>query len=592
MTAADVVTPTAVQRPTDAQRPTERLRQAQPLARAASQALDPVDMGASRHTRHSFARSFLRVAAAQRWTVSRETWDIDARGRGEAVYRVDADGHVLRFVAFSTILSEEQRTDRVVAEAWDVTGALVEGPWDEGRRAALRAQVPRQEEGRADAATLVWTRANRSQRFFDYVVDRLAEGLQPDPDAMGDAAYVLRSTAFYSNGKFGLADFDGLAAGHPLRLPYRAQMLTAWLLRELSYDLVEHCAAAKSCRAVQLAGDWRCFLGLGNATGLGMVPYVINHPQVLDAWCAVRELPLAYALHRPTLPQDVRTARVRDLLDRAREYYRERDTLVTAPYLSGSRLAGQLDEVAELLAEYIASGSVSGEPTDRAWHALHTSAEAIGLEARGVLDAVLVEVYDELDSDIEALLHCDQALHVAPAQTCGALRTAALDRYGWVRRFDFADPEQQAYFWFSSENNEEPRRGRRGIDPGEHVEHPIDIARSVSALLDDLEAVQDDDQLVADFLLAHPWHRGAVARIQSLAGLPYAEVRANLLGRDFLPLHVQRFQLALYGMDNYSPQSTDWLRVTLFCGAPRASDIAAGTDHDWIFARKPRKDAR
>ncbi|MBP0460246.1 hypothetical protein JFN87_22530 [Streptomyces bomunensis] len=548
-------------------------------------------MGASRHTRHSFARSFLRAAAAQRWTVTRESWDVDGQGRGEAVYRIDAGGHELRFVAFSTVLADGQRTDRVVAEAWDITAALVEGVWDEARRSELRAQVPRQESGRADAATLVWTRANRSSRFFDYVVDRLARGMQPDPAALGDAAYLVRSTAFYSNGKFGLADFGRLRPGHPLRLPYRSQMLTAWLLRELSHDLVEHCAAAKSPHAVALEGDWRCFLGLGNATGLGMVPYVINHPQVLDAWCAARELPLAYALHQPTSPRDARTARVRLLLGRAAEYYRERDTLATAPYLPGPELAAQLDKVAEVLDGYAATGLVLGKRTDRAWQDLHTAAEEIGLEARGVVDAVLVEVYDDLDADVEALLRCDQNTQVAPARTCGELRTELNGRYDWVSRHDCGEPGRQAHFWFSSQDNEEPRRGRRGVDPGEEVEHPVDIARAVAELLDDLEHAEPR-QLVAEFLLAHPWHRGTTARVQSLAGLPYTEVRANLLADDFLPLHLQRFQLALYGMDNYSPQSTDWLRVTLFSGAPRARDVAAGTDHDWFFVRKPRRDAQ
>ncbi len=196
---------------------------------------------------------------------------------------------------------------------------------------ALRVQVPRQEEGRADDGTLIWTRANRSARFFDYVVDRLSEGNQPDITTMGDAAYILRSTAFYSNGKFGLADFDRLDADHPLCLPYRAHMLTAWLLRELSYDLVEHCARARNPLSVRLSGDWRRYLGLGNATGLGMVPYVINHPHVLDAWCATRELPLAHALAQATTPADRRIHTAADLLERATHYFRERADLATAP---------------------------------------------------------------------------------------------------------------------------------------------------------------------------------------------------------------------------------------------------------------------
>ncbi len=121
----------------------------------------------------------------------------------------------------------------------------------------------------------------------------------------------------------------------------------------------------------------------------------------------------------------------------------------------------------------------------------------------------------------------------------------------WVRRFDFDDPDELAHFWFSSENNEEPRRGRRGIDPGENVEHPIDIARSVASLDRDLAAAHGEAS-VAAFLVEHPWHRGIVARVQTLADVPYSEAHDNLLAEKFLPLNLQRFQLAMYGMDNYS----------------------------------------
>ncbi|QSE90615.1 hypothetical protein JWS13_19295 [Rhodococcus pseudokoreensis] len=571
-------------------RPTELLRRTQTSARSPEQVLDPADMGAARYTRHSFARSFLRTAAAENWRVERERWDVDADGRGEVVYRVGIGGREVRFVVFSTTLAESDRTDRVIAKAWDVTAALIEGPLTESRSSALRVQVPRQEEGRADDGTLIWTRANRSARFFDYVADRLSAGSQPDIATMGDAAYILRSTAFYSNGKFGLADFDRLGADHPLRLPYRAHMLTAWLLREFSYDLVEHCARARNPRAARLSGDWRRYLGLGNATGLGMVPYVVNHPQVLDAWCATRELPLAHALAQTTAPGDPCVHLARDLLDRATLYFAERAEMPTAPFVTCGELSSQLDVLRGVLSEYIGSGTIDGRPTDHAWQALHDRAASIGAEARGVMDSVIVEVHPELDTEVEELLYCDQRQVVRPAQTCAQLRAVLRDRYAWVQRFDFDDPDEQTHFWFSSENNEEPRRGRRGVDPGEHVEHPIDVARSVAALERDLESARDD-AAVAAFLVEHPRHRGTVARVQTLTDVPYAEARDNLLARNFLPLNLQRFQLAMYGMDNYMPQSTDWLRVTLYSGAPRAEDVAAGVDDDWIFTRKPRKDA-
>ena len=89
---------------------------------------------------------------------------------------------------------------------------------------------------------------------------------------------------------------------------------------------------------------------------------------------------------------------------------------------------------------------------------------------------------------------------------------------------------------------------------------------------------------VADFLIAHNEQWGIVERVQSVAPLPYAEARVNPLSSEFLPLDLQRFQLALYGMENYNPQSTDWLRVTLFEGAPTVADIHSGTNvDDWLF---------
>ena len=98
---------------------------------------------------------------------------------------------------------------------------------------------------------------------------------------------------------------------------------------------------------------------------------------------------------------------------------------------------------------------------------------------------------------------------------------------------------------------------------------------------------------VARFLLAHPWHRGSVARVQSVHSLNYGEVHTNLLGEAFLPLNVQRLQLSVYGMENFVPQSTDWLRVTLFVGAPRVSDLADGSaDDDWIFVSAPGASAK
>ncbi len=555
--------------------------------RPANEVCDPADMGTARATRHSFSRTVIRHLVAEQWQVARELFDMDAAGRGVAVYRIDAGAYTWRLVAFSQVLAEAQRQDRVIAAGWDITLALVEGEVDDERLDQLRANVPLQENGRADEGTVIWARGNRSARFFDAVVNALAAGEQPDPDMFGASPYVMRSTAFYSNGKFGLADFERFGPDHPFAVPYRPHFLAAWLMRELSLDLVEHCARAVNPDAAVLDPQWRRYFGLGNATGLGMVPYVINHPQVLDAWANLREVPLAAVRGRVAEPGDPEVARVRELFDRAVTYLELGGSTDIEPFPNCAVVAQQLTEVRDLLREFVAHGTVRGQPVTRPWDVLHSEAESISQGCRAVVASILTELTGDLDATIEASLSCDERNSVVPSQRVGEVLDAIEAHYGWVRQFDFADPSQQAYFWFSSENNEEPRRGRRGVDAGEHLEHGTDVARAVSALRSDLDSV-DPATSVARFLIAHPWHRGAISRVQSVHRLAYGEVHTNLLGEQFLPLNVQRLQLSVYGMENFVPQSTDWLRVTLFVGAPRVRDLADGTaDDDWIFVSAP-----
>ena len=177
----------------------------------------PTQLGAARLTRYSFTRTLLRRAARDGWRSRLVEFDMDAEGRGHAVYRTDIDGRQFDFVAFTTTLDESLHTDRVIAPAWEVSGALVEGTVDDAYLARLRESVPLQEAARLDPRVLVLTRGNRSVRFYDYLVDRLAGGLQPEADKVADAGYILRSTAFYGNGKFGMRSYPGLSEEHPLQ---------------------------------------------------------------------------------------------------------------------------------------------------------------------------------------------------------------------------------------------------------------------------------------------------------------------------------------------------------------------------------------
>jgi hypothetical protein len=570
-------------------RPTKRLEALQISARPASIACRADELGSSRQTRHSFSRALTRYLADNGGKVTRRVWELDAEGRGTAVYRVEVADHVLEAVIFSQVIDEQTRTDRVIAEDWDATIALVDGEASFEVIDGLSGHVTKQEDGRAEDTSLIWGRANRSERFFNYVADRLANGQQPEVDAVSDAAYIMRSTAFYGNGKWGLRDFDGIEEAHPLSMPYRAQMLCAWLFREFSADLVEHVAAARGSAAVPLDPAWRRYLGLGNATGLGMVPYVIRHPQVMDAWVAMRELPLASALHQTWAADGPQWDRVRSLLARAQQYFAAKKSFSTDPYPSGPELAAELEMVVGWAREFAETRAMDGVSTSEPGARLHELAEQVSLELRQIVDSVLVEVDSSLDADIAAVMRCVDRTHLQPQMSVEELRALIDEHYAWALSIDFALEAETAKFWFYSENNQEPRRGERGKDKGEITEHPVGIARDVSALRESLADV-DPTMTVGEFLIAHNEHWGIVERVQSVADLPYSEARVNPLAADFLPLDLQRFQLACYGMENYNPQSTDWLRVTLFEGAPTVADIHAGSNvDDWLFLPRPQE---
>ena len=92
---------------------------------------------------------------------------------------------------------------------------------------------------------------------------------------------------------------------------------------------------------------------------------------------------------------------------------------------------------------------------------------------------------------------------------------------------------------------------------------------------------------VGEFLLERPRWRGILRRIQSLAHLPYAEIRDNLLGEDCLPVDLLRCKLSIFGAAKFDPKSDRWTRITLYQGAPCIEELAEPEADDWAFPSFP-----
>ncbi|HUT50904.1 MAG TPA: hypothetical protein VM325_16355 [Alphaproteobacteria bacterium] len=535
-------------------------------------------LGAFHQTRLSFMRALLRRLKAEGWEFERPRWDISTDGVGVAVYRARGPARSYSLVCFAHDLDPSLRTDRVIAEAWDATFALYDGTPNVSELARLEANVPLQEAGRFRASDLILSRANRSVRFFEHLVASLAEGRQPDPDMLDSVGYLMRTTAVYGNGKFGLADRDRIADRPEFAGPFRAELLTVWLIRAFTVDLAEHLAAARApATAARLGRSIRRTLGVGNATGLGLGPFIANHPALFDRWITARETALARVRAQPGA-SPATAAGFRDALARAR-------VLVASWQIDDARqtarIAG-LEEDLKALAVHVEQGALDARSS---WDALYAWGEkTLSLEGQEMLVSLLIEPHGALVDDLADTMAIDEAerFRIDATQTVATTIQAIRDFFGWALTIDFDSPDAQARFWYVSEEKLEPRLGERKSERGGEREQPLTIARDVAALHSELEQA-DADASLAEFLLAYPAQRRAVRRVQIALHHPYSEIHDNLLAAGMVPLDLLRCKLSFFGANRFDPKSDRWLRINMYQHAPYPDELTTTDPDDWAF---------
>ena len=478
-------------------------------------------------------------------------------------------------VAFSHDLPDDQRSDRVIAEAWDATFTLFDGDPSPEDLDRLARNVPLQEAGRMQGSELVLSRANRSVRLFDHVVERLAAGGQPDAQLIDRVGYLMRTTAVYGSAKFGLSDREAIADRPELAAPFQAEMLTVWLIRTFTVDIVEHLARARSTSAASLDAELRRRLGVGNSTGLGMAPFLLNHPVLIHHWFSTREEALARVRSMP-------------MTEEAWEHFQRvlthahagiADWVTNHPYQIGK--LEDLDTDLTRLQGWVARTLWR----EASWDSIWCWAEAnLGIEGQEMLLSLMLEPHGEILDDLADQLSCDEcaSFQIDGRQSVGFLRELIARHYSWALAVDWSRPDAQARLWYVSAEKLEPRLAERDDEPLEPYEQPLGPARDVAALSDALAAWPFDTPL-AQVLLVAPEHRHTIRRVQRIATHPYGEIRDNTLGAAMMPVDMLRAKLAFFGATRFDPRSDRWLRITMFQGAPFPQELAELPADNWMF---------
>jgi len=245
-------------------------------------------LGSFHQSKLSFLRSFLNEF--KEWEYKKDLFNLNENGFGEAVYSFKKNKRVYSLICFANEIKDEERSDRVIATKWDAAFTLHDGVPTKKDIERLKNEVPKQEVGRLSYKELTLSRANKSVRIYNHVVESLSKGKQPDLNLLSKVGYLYRTTAVYGSGKFGLADRFRIKNREEINGPFRLEMMLVYLVRQFTFDQVNHVAYHKNPKTAVKLDDNICKnLGIGNSTGLGMAPFIVNHPTLLNNWILSRE---------------------------------------------------------------------------------------------------------------------------------------------------------------------------------------------------------------------------------------------------------------------------------------------------------------
>ena len=533
-------------------------------------------MGSRYPSRLSFSRSMLRRLINDNWEIHKSKFDLDKHGFGTVVYEIIINKQTYSLVCFSAFLDDKDRSDRVIASKWDTAYTLHVGKLSDQDLNRLKKTIPLQESGRNSPDELILSRANKSVRLFQYVVDCLSNGNQPDIYEINKVGYLLRTTAVYGSGKFGLSDFTNTKNTTVFNQPFRAEMLSVYLIREFSIELVEHVARQiNPKKAVKLDRKIKQHLGIGNSTGLGMAPFIIKHPKLINKWMK------QYTKTLEEISQieldNIVFEKYKNLLNKALNYLEEVNT-------SDEFQINKNKLTTEDLKKYISYINDLNLSQKFKWLDILDYCDSnFNNDTKEIARVQLIELYPQISEELAEDMADEEIMEIDGNQSIGDLKQIINDKYSWIKDIDFNNKDSNYLFWYVSAAKLEPRLGERYNEQGSELEQNLGIAKMVSDLLKQIKNV-DENQLICEFLLTHPEYRGIVKRIQSLKNYPYSEVQDNVLDKKTIPIDMLRFKLSFFGANRYDPKSDRWLRVSFFSGAPYLSDLNNKNVDEWGFA--------
>ena len=533
-------------------------------------------LGSFHQSKLSFLRSFLNEF--KDWEYRRDLFNLNQNGYGRAVYSFSKNNRTYSLICFANEIKDEERSDRVIATKWDAAFTLHDGIPTDQDIDRLSNEVPKQEVGRLSYKELTLSRANKSVRLFNYVVDCLSNGQQPNVNNLSKVGYLYRTTAVYGSGKFGLADRFRIKNRDEILGPFRLEMMLVYLVRQFTFDQVNHIAKNRNPDlAVQLDPNICRNLGIGNSTGLGMAPFIVNHPELLNNWIFARET----ALKKIRQIEKVSNKDFNIFKDCLIKSLKNVTTWHTESEYQNNKIKSLLNDLEKFI-DFLNMGSLENKPF--LFNEIYTWIEDnLNDECIEYIVSMMMEPYDNIVNPLLKNMSADEELsfNIPIDRTVKELRSIIEKNYPDILKIDFSKNENNQNFWFISKNKEEPRLADRYKDHGSDLEQPLAIARDIKKLYEIL-FISKNSLTIGKFLMDHNEFRHVVRRAFITEKFPYAEIQDNTIGSNLMPIDMLRLKLSFFGALKFDPRSDKWLRICMFQGAPLPNELKSFDSH-WVY---------
>ena len=533
-------------------------------------------LGSFHQSKLSFLRSFLKEF--KDWDYKRDLFDLNEFGYGTAVYSFRKKDRVYSLICFANELNNDERSDRVIATKWDAAFTLHDGVPTKKDIERLRNEVPKQEVGRLSYKELTLSRANKSVRVFDHVVENLSNGQQPDLKLLSEVGYLYRTTAVYGSGKFGLADRFRIKNRDEIYGPFRLEMMLVYLVRQFTFDQVNFVAKNKNPKkAVSLDNEICRNLGIGNSTGLGMAPFIVNHPTLLNNWILARETALKTI-------REIKNINEKDsgiFINCLKKSLKNIDSWHTESDYQKKKiesLSNDLNKFFKFIEKEFDFLQEYAFNKIYIWLENNTDEECIEYVV-----SMMMEPYDYVVDPLINQMSSEEEKHfnIPTDRKVSELRDILEDKYSKILKIDFTKNENNQNFWFISKNKEEPRLADRFKEDGSELEQPLAIARDIKKLYEAL-SLEKNSSTIDKFLSKYSHLRHVVRRAFIVEKFPYSEIQDNTIGQSIIPIDMLRLKLSFFGALKFDPRSDKWLRICMFQGAPLPLELKDYDDH-WVY---------